>query len=145
MLSDDMDRRLALLINRLNYRYQLKKALSPMKARKRILSGVKEVLKAIKSPLENNRPKLVVIAVDVERNPNPNGSDQEVANLVDRCSEQGIPYIFGLTRGELGICLYGKVMHKMKVRCTCIGVIDYVGYEKVIWSHGRKSTKYRKA
>ena len=131
-LDIEFEKKLMTLINRLSYRYQYKKQQSPMKANKRLLSGFNEVLKSTKSRLDDNRPKLVVIAVDIQKNTLDKGTDQMMRNMLDVLHSEHIPYVFCGTRIELGACLYGKV-HHMKNKSSCIGIIDYRGYEKEVF------------
>ena len=88
------------------------------------------MLRSLKSRLAENRPKLVVIAVDVQRNPLKSGTDEYVDGLLLTLEREQIPYCFAGTRVELGGCLYGKVMHHFKNKASCVGIIYYKGYEK---------------
>ena len=129
MLHDDTERAILTLINRLSLRYQLKKKKSPLKARKRLISGLNEVIRASKSKLDGHRPRLVVIAVDVQVNPLECGTDDTMHKLICALNGNQIPYYFACTRTELGVSLYGKVMYGNKVKCACVAIVDYQGSE----------------
>lgn len=130
VLDPALETEIIKLINIVSFRHQLKKKKTPLKAKKRVFSGFNEVTKALKSSLDEKKPKLVIIAVDIQLNPLEGGTDELTRKLLTTLDESEIPYYFGGTKTELGIAIYGKPMTKgKKVRCACIAIVDVQGSE----------------
>ena len=132
LLPLELEKPLLSLVNKLSFRHQLKKRKTPLKAKKRLVSGLKEVIRAAKSNLPESLPKLVVIAVDLQRSPQEQGIDDAAHDLIDLLKNKNIPYVFAGTRAELGGALYGQVISSNKVKSACIALLDLQGYESEV-------------
>ena len=132
ILQDETERNILKLINTLSFRFQLKKKVNPLKCKKRLASGFGEVIRACNNRLESEVPKLVVIAVDIQRNPLSHGTDESVEELIELLHKKQIAYCFAGTRRELGGVLYGNMHTVPTVKCSCIGVVDFQGSEEAM-------------
>ncbi|CAM9142967.1 unnamed protein product [Lampetra planeri] len=99
-----------------------------MKARmkRRIVMGLREVLKHLKL----RKVKCVIISPNCERVQAKGGLDEALHAIIDTCREQGVPFIFALSRKALGRCV-----NKM-VPVSLVGIFNYDGaqdhYHKMI-------------
>ena len=84
------------------------------KANKRYVVGFKEVKKF----LIVKRLKLIVIAPDLERNPEVDVLVEEIKSFAD---QHHIPYVFSIKRRHIGYLLLKKVP------VSLVGVFDYQG------------------
>ncbi|KAJ8006053.1 hypothetical protein DPEC_G00124270 [Dallia pectoralis] len=100
----------------------------PMKARmkRRLVMGLREVLKHLKL----RKVKCVVISPNCERIQSKGGLDEALHNIIDTCREQGVPFVFALTRKSLGRCV------NKAVPVSLVGIFNYDGaqdhYHKMI-------------
>lgn len=128
-ISDSLDKKCLIFINKLNLNQILKKIENPRKAKKRLVSGFNQVKRKVHSQVKKE-VKLLIVAVNIQENPLDFGSDQEIFNILNSARSRGIPYVFSGTRNEFGLALYGKRMKK-KQRATVIAVLNFEGYNKV--------------
>lgn len=84
------------------------------KANKRYVVGFKEVKKF----LIVKRLKLIVIAPDLERNPEVDVLVEEIKSFAD---QHNIPYVFSIKRRHIGYLLLKKVP------VSLVGIFDYQG------------------
>lgn len=63
------------LINRLAYKQAIRKVQRPTKARKLIVSGIKECKRTTETIIDKNRSKMLIVALNIERNPLKKGVD----------------------------------------------------------------------
>ncbi|KAM6930853.1 selenocysteine insertion sequence-binding protein 2-like [Xenentodon cancila] len=109
----------------------------PMKARmkRRLVMGLREVLKHLKL----RKLKCVIISPNCERIQSKGGLDEALHTIIDTCREQGVPFVFALSRKALGRCV-NKV-----VPVSLVGIFNYDGaqdyYHKMIElsSEGRRA------
>lgn len=91
----------------------------PMKARmkRRIVMGLREVLKHLKL----RKVKCVVISPNCERIQSKGGLDEALYTIIDTCREQGVPFVFALSRKALGRCV------NKAVPVSLVGIFNYDG------------------
>ncbi|XP_028980667.2 selenocysteine insertion sequence-binding protein 2 isoform X2 [Esox lucius] len=100
----------------------------PMKARmkRRLVMGLREVLKHLKL----RKVKCVIISPNCERIQSKGGLDEALHNIIDTCREQGVPFVFALSRKGLGRCV------NKAVPVSLVGIFNYDGaqdhYHKMI-------------
>lgn len=69
-------------VNKLAFRQAVKKVKQPSKAKKLILAGFHQVRRTMTTTLDKKRTKMLIIALDVERNCFVNGTDFHVQELI---------------------------------------------------------------
>ncbi|PWA15903.1 hypothetical protein CCH79_00009015, partial [Gambusia affinis] len=100
----------------------------PMKARmkRRIVMGLREVLKHLKL----KKVKCVIISPNCERIQSKGGLDEVLHTIISMCREQGVPFVFALSRKALGHCV------NKAVPVSLVGIFNYDGaqdfYHKMI-------------
>ncbi|XP_012733929.2 selenocysteine insertion sequence-binding protein 2 isoform X2 [Fundulus heteroclitus] len=100
----------------------------PMKARmkRRIVMGLREVLKHLKL----KKVKCVIISPNCERVQSKGGLDEVLHTIISMCREQGVPFVFALSRRALGHCV------NKAVPVSLVGIFNYDGaqdfYHKMI-------------
>ncbi|XP_058632493.1 selenocysteine insertion sequence-binding protein 2-like isoform X2 [Onychostoma macrolepis] len=100
----------------------------PMKARmkRRLVMGLREVLKHLKL----RKVKCVIISPNCERIQSKGGLDEALHTIIDTCRDQGVPFVFALSRKALGRCV------NKAVPVSLVGVFNYDGaqdhYHKMI-------------
>ncbi|TNN44078.1 Selenocysteine insertion sequence-binding protein 2 [Liparis tanakae] len=110
----------------------------PMKARmkRRIVMGLREVLKHLKL----RKVKCVVISPNCERIQSKGGLDEALYTIIDTCREQGVPFVFALSRKALGRCV------NKAVPVSLVGIFNYDGaqdfYHKMIELSSEARTAY---
>ncbi|XP_060927432.1 selenocysteine insertion sequence-binding protein 2-like [Limanda limanda] len=110
----------------------------PMKARmkRRLVMGLREVLKHLKL----GKVKCVVISPNCERIQSKGGLDEALHNIIDTCREQGVPFVFGLSRKALGRCV------NKAVPVSLVGIFNYDGaqdqYHQMIELSSEARTAY---
>ncbi|XP_016321296.1 selenocysteine insertion sequence-binding protein 2-like isoform X2 [Sinocyclocheilus anshuiensis] len=100
----------------------------PMKARmkRRLVMGLREVLKHLKL----RKVKCIIISPNCERIQSKGGLDEALHTIIDTCRDQGIPFVFALSRKALGRCV------NKAVPVSLVGIFNYDGaqdhYHKMI-------------
>ncbi|XP_059403616.1 selenocysteine insertion sequence-binding protein 2-like isoform X3 [Carassius carassius] len=100
----------------------------PMKARmkRRLVMGLREVLKHLKL----RKVKCVIISPNCERIQSKGGLDEALHTIIDTCRDQGIPFVFALSRKALGRCV------NKAVPVSLVGIFNFDGaqdhYHKMI-------------
>ncbi|XP_040010729.1 selenocysteine insertion sequence-binding protein 2-like isoform X2 [Xiphias gladius] len=128
MLSRDVDECVTALLKELVRFQDRLYQKDPMKARmkRRIVMGLREVLKHLKL----RKVKCVVISPNCERIQSKGGLDEAVHTIIDTCREQGVPFVFALSRKALGRCV------NKAVPVSLVGIFNYDGaqdyYHKMI-------------
>ncbi|XP_049907089.1 selenocysteine insertion sequence-binding protein 2-like [Epinephelus moara] len=128
MLSKDVDECVKALLKELVRFQDRLYQKDPMKARmkRRIVMGLREVLKHLKL----RKVKCVVISPNCERIQSKGGLDEALYTIIDTCREQGVPFVFALSRKALGRCL------NKAVPVSLVGIFNYDGaqdfYHKMI-------------
>ncbi|XP_034452162.1 selenocysteine insertion sequence-binding protein 2-like [Hippoglossus hippoglossus] len=128
MLSKDVDECVTTLLKELVRFQDRLYQKDPMKARmkRRIVMGLREVLKHLKL----RKVKCVVISPNCERIQAKGGLDEALHNIIDTCREQGVPFVFALSRKALGRCV------NKAVPVSLVGIFNYDGaqdhYHKMI-------------
>ena len=74
------------------------------------------------------RSKLLIVALNIERNPYKGGVDDQVQTIIDLAQGIKIPIIHACTRSSLGRAFAGK----WGPRLTMISVINYEGYQDMM-------------
>ncbi|GAA6218700.1 selenocysteine insertion sequence-binding protein 2 isoform X1 [Lates japonicus] len=128
MLSRDVDECVTTLLKELVRFQDRLYQKDPMKARmkRRIVMGLREVLKHLKL----RKVKCVIISPNCERIQSKGGLDEALHTIIDTCREQGVPFVFALSRKALGRCV------NKAVPVSLVGIFNYDGaqdyYHKMI-------------
>ncbi|KAL0979620.1 hypothetical protein UPYG_G00187390 [Umbra pygmaea] len=128
VLSKDVDECVSILLKELVRFQDRLYQKDPLKARmkRRLVMGLREVLKHLKL----RKVKCVVISPNCERIQSKGGLDEAVHNIIDTCREQGVPFVFALSRKALGRCV------NKAVPVSLVGIFNYDGaqdhYHKMI-------------
>lgn len=116
------------LINRLAYKQAIKKVQNPQKAKKLIVAGIHECKRTLWTTLEKKRSRLLIVALNIERNHLKGGIDDEVQKALEYAQEAKIPVAHVSTRGKLGRAFTGK----FGPRQTMISIINFEGYQDMM-------------
>ncbi|XP_074527268.1 selenocysteine insertion sequence-binding protein 2-like isoform X2 [Halichoeres trimaculatus] len=137
MLSKDLDKCVSDLLKELVRFQDRLYQKDPMKARmkRRIVMGLREVLKHLKL----RKVKCVVISPNCERIQSKGGLDEALYTIIDTCREQGVPFVFALSRKALGRCV-NKV-----VPVSLVGIFNYDGAQDFYHTMIELSSEARKA
>ncbi|XP_058231369.1 selenocysteine insertion sequence-binding protein 2-like isoform X2 [Hemibagrus wyckioides] len=128
MLSKDVDECVTTLLKELARFQDRLYQKDPMKARmkRRLVMGLREVLKHLKL----RKVKCVIISPNCERVQSKGGLDEALHTIIDTCREQGVPFVFALSRKSLGRCV------NKAVPVSLVGIFNYDGaqdyYHKMI-------------
>ncbi|XP_037337819.2 selenocysteine insertion sequence-binding protein 2-like [Pungitius pungitius] len=128
MLSKDVDECVTTLLKELVRFQDRLYQKDPMKARmkRRIVMGLREVLKHLKL----RKVKCVILSPNCERIQSKGGLDEALYTIIDTCREQGVPFVFALSRKALGRCV------NKAVPVSLVGIFNYDGaqdfYHKMI-------------
>ncbi|XP_008292375.1 selenocysteine insertion sequence-binding protein 2 [Stegastes partitus] len=128
MLSKDVDECVTSLLKELVRFQDRLYQKDPMKARmkRRIVMGLREVLKHLKL----RKVKCVIISPNCERIQSKGGLDEALHTIINTCREQGVPFVFALSRKALGRCV------NKAVPVSLVGIFNYDGaqnhYHKMI-------------
>ncbi|KAL4623095.1 selenocysteine insertion sequence-binding protein 2 isoform X3 [Arapaima gigas] len=109
----------------------------PMKARmkRRLVMGLREVLKHLKL----RKVKCVIISPNCERIQSKGGLDEALHTIIDTCREQGVPFVFALSRKALGRCV------NKAVPVSLVGIFNYDGAQDLYHRMIELSAEARKA
>ncbi|XP_048045314.1 selenocysteine insertion sequence-binding protein 2-like [Megalobrama amblycephala] len=128
VLSKDVDECVSSLLKELVRFQDRLYQKDPMKARmkRRLVMGLREVLKHLKL----RKVKCVIISPNCERIQSKGGLDEALHTIIDTCRDQGIPFVFALSRKALGRCV------NKAVPVSLVGIFNYDGaqdhYHKMI-------------
>lgn len=146
--SDSLDRLSLALINRLSYRYQYKKRISPLKAKKRFITGLNEIfrhlggkkaLEGTLKPPQTSDPskKALFLAGDLQlpcalppSNPSPHPLSSLLSDILSLCVSQRVRVHTVASRDELGVCVYGGERGRYRNRVGGVLIIDMEGYRE---------------
>uniref|UniRef100_A0A3P8T1C5 SECIS binding protein 2 n=1 Tax=Amphiprion percula TaxID=161767 RepID=A0A3P8T1C5_AMPPE len=138
MLSKDVDECVTSLLKELVRFQDRLYQKDPMKARmkRRIVMGLREVLKHLKL----RKVKCVIISPNCERIQSKGGLDEALHTIINTCREQGVPFVFALSRKALGRCV------NKAVPVSLVGIFNYDGaqnyYHKMIELSSEARTAY---
>uniref|UniRef100_A0A3Q3XJG7 Ribosomal protein eL8/eL30/eS12/Gadd45 domain-containing protein n=1 Tax=Mola mola TaxID=94237 RepID=A0A3Q3XJG7_MOLML len=137
MLSKDVDQCVTALLKELVRFQDRLYQKDPMKARmkRRIVMGLREVLKHLKL----RKVKCVVISPNCERIQSKGGLDEALYTIIDTCHEQGVPFVFALSRKALGRCV------NKAVPVSLVGIFNYDGAQDLYHKMIELSSEARKA
>ncbi|KAM7415804.1 hypothetical protein PAMA_018049 [Pampus argenteus] len=137
MLSKDVDECVTALLKELVRFQDRLYQKDPMKARmkRRIVMGLREVLKHLKL----RKVKCVIISPNCERIQSKGGLDEALHTIIDTCREQGVPFVFGLSRKALGRCV------NKAVPVSLVGIFNYDGAQDYYHKMIELSSEARKA
>lgn len=109
----------------------------PMKARmkRRLVMGLREVLKHLKL----RKVKCVIISPNCERIQSKGGLDEALHTIIDTCRDQGVPFVFALSRKALGRCV------NKAVPVSLVGIFNYDGAQDLYHKMIELSAEARKA
>ncbi|XP_029018647.1 selenocysteine insertion sequence-binding protein 2-like isoform X2 [Betta splendens] len=138
MLSKDIDECVTDLLKELVRFQDRLYQKDPMKARmkRRLVMGLREVLKHLKL----RKVKCIIISPNCERIESKGGLDEALHTIIDMCREQGVPFVFALSRKALGRCV------NKAVPVSVVGIFNYDGaqdcYHKMIDLSSEARTAY---
>ncbi|XP_062273629.1 selenocysteine insertion sequence-binding protein 2-like [Scomber scombrus] len=137
MLSKDVDECVTTLLKELVRFQDRLYQKDPMKARmkRRLVMGLREVLKHLKL----RKVKCVIISPNCERIQSKGGLDEALHNIIDTCREQGVPFVFALSRKALGRCV------NKAVPVSLVGIFNYDGAQDFYHKMIELSSEARKA
>ncbi|XP_029366174.1 selenocysteine insertion sequence-binding protein 2 isoform X2 [Echeneis naucrates] len=137
MLSRDVDECVTTLLKELVRFQDRLYQKDPMKARmkRRIVMGLREVLKHLKL----RKVKCVIISPNCERIQSKGGLDEALHTIIDMCREQGVPFVFALSRKALGRCV------NKAVPVSLVGIFNYDGAQDYYHKMIELSSEARKA
>lgn len=69
--------------NRLAYKQAIRRVQRPDKAKKLIVSGIKECKRTLTTIIDKKRAKILIIALNIERNPYKGGVDDQVQGVIE--------------------------------------------------------------
>jgi ribosomal protein L7Ae-like RNA K-turn-binding protein len=113
MPSHELEEKVLVFINRLAYQQAVKKVKTPLKAPKRVVSGLNEVRRTFFSLNEKIRAKLLVVALNINRNELKTGYDEQVLAIIRKARELRVPVAHCSSRSRLGRAMTGKFGPKM--------------------------------
>ena len=101
--------------------YYKKKSVAPLKAKKRIVAGMREIEKYIKL---NNLLLLFVVPYIEKVEGVKNSMDERILEIFKNCRKNKIPIFFGLTKFKLG-----QIARKKIASISMLGIINVEGME----------------
>ena len=101
--------------------YYKKKSIAPLKAKKRIVLGMREIEKSIK--LKNILLLFVVPYIEKVEGVK-NSMDERVLNIFENCRKNEIPIFFGLNKFKLG-----QIARKKISAISMLGIVNVEGME----------------
>lgn len=116
------------LINRLAYKQAIKKITHPEKARKSIIAGFHECRRTLWTKIDKKKSKLLVVALNIERNNFERGTDDQLQQVLWYAHEAEVPVIHISTRSKIGRAFTGK----FGPRIAMVSVINYEGYQDMM-------------
>ena len=116
------------VVNRLAYKQAIKKVQRPDKAKKLIVSGIEECRRTLTTIIDKKKSRMLVVAVNVERNPYKGGVDDQVQGTIELAQELKIPIIYASTRSNLGRAFTGK----WGPRITTVSIVNFEGYQDMV-------------
>lgn len=120
-----MDDLVLRVVNRLAYKQAIRRVQKPDKARKLIVSGLKECKRTINTIIDKKRSKILIVALNIERNPYKGGVDDQVQTIIEQAQKIKIPIIHACSRSHLGRAFTGK----WGPRVTMVSIINFEGYQ----------------
>ncbi|KAM4616970.1 selenocysteine insertion sequence-binding protein 2-like isoform 2-T2 [Polymixia lowei] len=137
VLSKDVDECVTALLKELVRFQDRLYQKDPMKARmkRRLVMGLREVLKHLKL----RKVKCVVISPNCERIQSKGGLDEALHTIIDTCREQGVPFVFALSRKALGRCV------NKAVPVSLVGIFNYDGAQDFYHQMIELSSEARRA
>lgn len=112
------------LVNRLSYKQAIKRINQPEKAKKIIVAGLHECKRTIWTKLDKKKSKMLIMALNIERNNLERGTDDQIQGLIDLADKERVPIIHVSTRAKLGRAFTGK----FGPRITLISIVNDEGY-----------------
>ena len=116
------------MVNKLAFKQAMGKVKKQEKAKKIIVSGIKECKRTMKTIIDKKRSQLLVVALNIERNNLRKGVDDEVQQVIHLAQKINIPILHTSTRAKLGRAFTGK----FGPRVTMVSVINYEGYQEMV-------------
>jgi ribosomal protein L7Ae-like RNA K-turn-binding protein len=116
------------LVNRLAYKQAIKKITHPEKARKLIIAGLHECKRTLWTTIDKKKSKLLIIALNIERNDLERGTDDQMQQVLSYAYEANVPVVHISTRAKIGRAFTGK----FGPRISMLSVINYEGYQDMM-------------
>lgn len=110
------------------YKQAIRRVQKPDKAKKLIVSGLKETKRTLTTIIDKKKSKMIIVALNIERNPYKGGVDDQVLSIIELAQTMKIPVIHSCIRSHLGRAFSGK----WGPRITMVSIINYEGYQDMI-------------
>ncbi|DBA75326.1 TPA: Selenocysteine insertion sequence-binding protein 2 [Trebouxia sp. C0004] len=119
VISAELNRVVVELLQQLLFWQERQKAQDPLKAtkKKRLVSGLREVAKAVKL----RKAKTVVVAPNIEQIESEGGLDDLLGSILKQAEENGLPVVFALSRKKMGQ-VFG-----CRKKMSAIAILEYGG------------------
>lgn len=119
VISAELNRVVVELLQQLLFWQERQKAQDPLKAtkKKRLVSGLREVAKAVKL----RKAKTVVVAPNIEQIESEGGLDDLLGSILKQAEDFGLPVVFALSRKKMGQ-VFG-----CRKKMSAIAILDYGG------------------
>ncbi|DBA81301.1 TPA: Selenocysteine insertion sequence-binding protein 2 [Trebouxia sp. C0005] len=119
VISAELNRVVVELLQQLLFWQERQKAQDPLKAtkKKRLVSGLREVAKAVKL----HKAKTVVVAPNIEQIESEGGLDDLLGSILKQAEDFGLPVVFALSRKKMGQ-VFG-----CRKKMSAIAILDYGG------------------
>jgi len=135
-LDKEFEKVFSAFICKLRDIYYKKKSVAPLKAKKRIVVGMREIEKNLKL---NNVLLLFVVpyiekVVDVK-----NSLDERLIRIFDNCHKKEIPIFFGLNKFKLG-----QISRKKLSSISMLGIVNVEGMENELKNIIKKGEELKK-
>ncbi|KNC49160.1 uncharacterized protein AMSG_05138 [Thecamonas trahens ATCC 50062] len=121
LVPPELNRLIPPMLKELSRLQERARVLNPTKAKRRLVTGLREVVKFVKV----GTAKAVIVAPDIEKVEADGGLDDKIAFIRTRAAELGIPLVYALSRNRLGRAM-GR---KLKISVAAILFYDGVNTE----------------
>lgn len=126
MPSEKLQDSILRFINKLAYRQAVKKINQPTKARKLIISGLHECRRTLWTKLDNKRSKLLIVALNIERNNLERGTDDLIQQALSYANNASVPVVHISTRAKIGRAFTGK----FGPRISMVSIVNFEGFQE---------------
>ncbi|KAK9800307.1 hypothetical protein WJX73_010757 [Symbiochloris irregularis] len=121
VITTELNRVVGELLQQLLAWQERQKALAPLKLKKRLVSGLREVAKAVRM----RKVQAVVVAPNIEQIESEGGLDDLLASILEQAEQNAVPVVFALSRKKLGQ-VFG-----CRKKMSAIAILDAGGAEEL--------------
>ena len=122
--TPELEDKVLRLVNRLAYKQAIKKINQPEKAKKLIIAGIHECRRTLWTKLDKKKSKLIILALNIERNNLERGTDDQIQSFLHLAEEERVSVVHISTRAKLGRAFTGK----FGPRITVLSIVNHEGY-----------------